>query len=230
MPKCQGKVQNQAILPLLRGIDCLWQDGYYIKKIETGAVFQACLSNGYYKEDTMRIKQEEPISYARRILITFTENRIFRGKLKSWGIKDNDVNHIYKMAQGERTPTFWAVFSLRENISPELWYYGEKEPLPDPIKKNFIYPSKGKKSTIKKIIMGSETIAVGKIKQILEKRELSEFCRIHKVSYQDLRGCCIKQKDANGKYNYHARPSYTMIKVLRDEIHPSLWYLFNGET
>jgi hypothetical protein len=170
-----------------------------------------------------------PLSHARKILIGLIESRRLRGTLHSWGITNlGSISSIYKTALGQTAPTYWIIFCLREHIAPELWYYEETEALPKPLPFKALYPSIGGGSLIRKILE-SETAAIGDIKELIEKRELAQFCTKFDLDYQELWGCCNKRKKADGRYGYHRRPSYRVIKTLRDAIHPARWYVFHDE-
>jgi hypothetical protein len=164
------------------------------------------------------------VSHAQRIFITLIEKRIFTGTLTEWGIKY--PSHVYQIALGRITTTYGVVFVLRERISPELWYYDETEELPEPVKGKFRHQSteEGLKN-----IVSEETAAINRIGELIENRKLREFCSTHHVKYQDIWGCTKKRTKEDGSYGYHQRPPYRIIRTLREEIHPALWYLYPDE-
>jgi hypothetical protein len=179
-------------------------------------------------EEAVYPKPEGTISHGRRILISLIEERKFSPTLRSWGVTEKSlINFAYEIALGRSDATFFVVFNMREHIRPELWYYDEAEEEPFPVKVKFVYPSTGKAAKRKFIV--DETAALERIQGIMERREAGALCASHGIKYYDLWGCCSKRKKANGRYAFHTRPSYHVIRALRDTIHPALWYVFPDE-
>jgi hypothetical protein len=172
-------------------------------------------------------KPVSPVSRARRALIGLIESRKFTGTLTGWGIGANVVNGYYRAALGQIPPSYGVIFSLREHLAPELWFYDEAEKPPKPVKYRIKYLSIGK--GVREKILTDETAALEKIREILEKRELPVFCARQGVKYQDLWGICVKRKKADGRYGFHQRPPYRVVRTLREAIHPALWYIFPDE-
>jgi hypothetical protein len=179
-------------------------------------------------------KPVEPVSHARRRLITLIEARRFTFTLTEWGLSKSVIFASYETALGKRQPTYGVIFALREHIPPELWFYDEAEKPPEPVTAAvFLYSpaDKGKreKTALRRKVLRDETAALGKLREIMEKRELSSFAGRHGVKYQDLWQVCNKRKKPDGRYGYHQRVPFRVVKALREVIHPALWYIFPDE-
>jgi hypothetical protein len=169
-----------------------------------------------------------PVSHAQRRLITLIgERRISAVLVNNWGVPGNKIGYLYRMALGTKPVSYGAVFLLRRYIPPVSWYYDEEESPPDPVLFTAKYPPFG--NEIHEKILHDETAAIGIIRGIKEKRELSRFCTLHKVKYYDVAGCSFKNLKKDGREGYHQRPSYRMIRLLREAVHPDLWYIFPDE-
>jgi hypothetical protein len=176
----------------------------------------------------MYVKPLGDISHAQRRLIGLIEKREFTGTLiGDWQVPQGLIVPIYKSAVGQRTPTYGIIFGLRRHIPPEAWYFDETEKLPKPIACTHLYPPFG--ARINKKIIHDETAAINLIGEIRENRKLSAFCVEHGLKYNDMLGCAVKRKRSNGRYGYHQKPAYLVIRTLREIIHPALWYLFPDE-
>jgi hypothetical protein len=168
-----------------------------------------------------------PVSHARRVLIDLIEARRLTPTLAGWGMGKNSVMAYYEAALGRTPPSYGVIFALRERISAELWFYDETEKPPEPVRYRIKYPSTGK--GVREKILTDETAALGKIREIREKRELPAFCARYGVKYTDLWGVCSKRMKADGRYGFHQRPPYRVVRSLREVIHPALWYIFPDE-
>jgi hypothetical protein len=173
-------------------------------------------------------KPEGPISHAQRRLITLIDKRSISGVLiDTWGIPKTQMGNIYRMALNKLPVSYGVIFMLRRYLPPIAWYYDEQEALPRPIAFVPKHPPFGKKTRDK--ILHHETAALSIIREMKEKRELSRFCQQYRVKYYDVAGCSFKNPKKDGREGYHQRPSYRMIRSLREAIHPDLWYIFPDE-
>jgi hypothetical protein len=143
------------------------------------------------------------------------------------------ISTAYQMALGKKLPSYLIIFALRDHISPELWYFDEDEKPPEPLAAGVKYsltgPGKIRKTSLKLKILRDETAALVKLREIMGKRELSSFAAQYRIKYFDLWQVCNKRKKADGRYGYHQRPPYRVVKALREVIHPALWYVFPDE-
>jgi hypothetical protein len=173
-------------------------------------------------------KPEGPISHAQRRLITLIDKRKISETLTGgWGVPRTCLGNIYRTALGTIPHSYGIIYGLRLNIAPVFWYYSEEEPLPRPIAFTPKYPPFGKDAH--DAVLRHETAALEIIREIKERRELSRFCALHGVKYYDVAGCSFKNPKKDGPEGYHQRPSYRMIRSLREAVHPDLWYIFPGE-
>jgi hypothetical protein len=173
-------------------------------------------------------KPEGPISCAQRRLITLIDKRkISETLIGGWGVPRTQLGNIYRMALGTIPPSYGIIYGLRLTIPPAAWYYGEEEALPRPIPFTPKYPAFGKQAH--DAVLHHETAALGIIREIKEQRELSRFCARHGVNYYDVAGCSFKNPKKDGRKGYHQRPSYRMVRLLREAVHPDLWYIFPEE-
>jgi hypothetical protein len=172
----------------------------------------------------------EPVSHARRALIGLIQSRRFTATLAGWGMGKSVITTAYQMAVGRRRPSYVVIYALREHIRPELWYYDEAEKPLAPVKAAYLHSLAGKrKAALKKKILQDETAALGVLREIREKRGLPAYARRYGVKYLDLWQVCSKRKKAGGRYGYHQRPPYRVVRALREAIHPALWYAFPDE-
>jgi hypothetical protein len=176
----------------------------------------------------MYAKPEGDLSHAQRLLIGLIERRGFTGTLaREWEAPRSMIMIVYETALGRALPSYGVVFGLRRHIDPAAWYYGEDEELPPPVPCAWLYPSFGKKA--RKKVLRDATAALSRMEEIKGKRELSAFCAAHGVKYADLWACTIKRKKKDGRYGYHQRPPYRVIRALRETVHPALWFLYPDE-
>jgi hypothetical protein len=176
----------------------------------------------------MHADPEGPISHAQRRLITLIdERRISKVLIGAWGVPKSYIGNIYRMALNTLPVSYGVIFLLRQQLPPAAWYYDEGERLPQPVPFTPKYPAFGKR--VRNKILHHETAALGIIREIKEKRELAYFCKQHRVKYYDVAGCSFKNPKKDGRDGYHQRPSYRMIRLLREAIHPDLWYIFPDE-
>jgi hypothetical protein len=174
-----------------------------------------------------------PFSHARRALVSLIEARRFTGTLTGWGMGKAVISTAYQMAVGTKLPSYLIIFALRDHISAELWFFDEDEKPPEPVTAKLKYPPAGpgkiRKTSLKLKILREETAALVKLREIKERRELSSFAAQYGIKYLDLWQVCTKRKKPDGRYGYHQRPPYRVVKALREVIHPALWYIFPDE-
>ncbi|WP_024467192.1 hypothetical protein [Treponema pedis] len=145
-------------------------------------------------------------SYAQDFLLTLLENR----ELRTFSMKNN-VSHteIYRMGTGERQPGYDIMLALRLIIPPIWWFTSMLEKKPQ-IKKLKTVSFKGGEQTYKNSIA---------YKSFFETKTI-EWLVNNGFDYQ------FSYRLKSGKIKFI---TFNKMQELSLKIHPSLWFIFEGE-
>jgi hypothetical protein len=175
----------------------------------------------------MYVKILEPVSYARRRLITLIEERRFTAAARSYGIAASNISSLYRMAVGKIGPSFIMVFNLRRDIAPIEWFYNEGETLPKKKKFTPAYACFDRRA--RRHIIRKPTVGVARLEGLILAGGLQSLCRANGLQYRTVYGYAVKRRRHDGVAGYHARPSYGVMRKLRGVIHPDEWFFFPEE-
>jgi hypothetical protein len=175
----------------------------------------------------MYVTVSGPVSYARRRLVTLIEERRFTSTARSYGVTASNVSSLYRMAVGKIGPSFIMIFNLRRHLAPVEWFYDEDEKLPE--KKEFkpLYACFDRRA--RQHIIRKPTLGAARLEGLILAGELQKLCRAKGLQYRTVYGYAVKRRRHDGIAGYHARPSYSVMRKLRDIIHPDEWFFFPEE-
>lgn len=146
----------------------------------------------------------DTISHGQRYLLDLIDKR----KLLQF-VNEYDLPHVYlfNVATGRVMVPCDVIFTLRNIIAPNQWFYDETEALPPSI------PFKGKSG---QLYNPDESIALTRLR---EESNIRRWSTEHDLPYISIYNII------SGKY----KPTYPKIRQMRDIIPVDLWFIYTGE-
>jgi hypothetical protein len=175
----------------------------------------------------MLVEVPFPMVYAQRRLVTLIEERKFTSAARSYGITASNVSSLYRMATGKIGPSYIMIFNLRRHIAPVEWFYDEDEKLPESRRFTPAYTCFDRRA--RQHIIRYPTVGVARLEGLILAGGLQSLCRANGLQYRTVYGYAVKRWRHDGIAGYHARPSYGVMRKLRDIIHPDEWFFFPEE-